>query len=98
METHADFALKDVLVDSWNGCECIDINDRRRCGVNEEFRAANYTYLRLHRSEIQETEFIAQAGIASSSDSAMSMPVEPSSDDSRSEQGSLSPLQVFIMI
>ena len=52
----------------------------------------------LHRSEIQETEFIAQAGIASSSDSAMSMPVEPSSDDSRSEQGSLSPLQVVIMI
>ena len=52
----------------------------------------------LNRSEIQETEFIAQAGIASSSDSAMSMPVEPSSDDSRSDHGSLSPLQVFIMI
>ena len=36
-----------------------------------------------------------QAGFASSSDSAVSMPAEPSSDDSRSDQGSMSPLQVL---
>ena len=41
---------------------------------------------------------LSQTGFASSSDSAVSMPAEASSDDSRSDQGSMSPLQVALTI